>query len=159
MTAQLQSSLGLAVSDDPLPNKGEALYPAAAATDVGWAVAWSAEMGIGSQAVGFAERLANGMTACTHSIPMADKTFVGGVAARGNARLVAYSSEQAGGATDSVLARFNRDCTGLVTTKIAEQAFGSTVAWSNHSVVALSAGSTGLQAWVSGPNLCDQPVP
>jgi hypothetical protein len=109
--------------------------------------------------IGFGERLANGKKACAQSIPAGQKTYVASVASRGGARLISYSYEAAGGNTSSYLTRFKANCTSLVTTKIADQSFAPSAAWTDHSLVVISAGTAGLQTWTSGPNLCDQPVP
>jgi hypothetical protein len=155
------------VSADPLPLGTTAARPAIASTSAGLAMAWS-ESTAGADKVRYYEQRTNGQAACSAlTLPGGFPAVVGGVAARGDARVVVFGQDSNLSAKVQ-LVRVKADCKSPLTQKIADAdlpdwiSFGvPDLAWSDQSAVVVwidqSTGNSVLRRWVSGPNLCDAP--
>ncbi|MEZ4222336.1 MAG: putative metal-binding motif-containing protein [Polyangiaceae bacterium] len=164
------NGLGLAQELVSLPAGSSVVHPAVAATPVGWAVAWAAHTPA-ADSIGYAEELTNRQLVCspiTTTVTATQPAFVGGVAARGAARIVVFG--QGTTAASAQLVRFNAGCSGPQQIKLDDAdvpdwvSFGfPTVAWGDQSAMVLfpdqANGIAKVRYWISGPNLCDNPVP
>ncbi len=148
----------------PLPNR-----PVVAATDTGWAVAWAEEQSPADK-IRYYEQKANGAPGCAPVAVAAPPTAIAGaIAVRGRSRVVVYGQDSATTALVQ-LTRFKEGCASPSTHKVSDVdlpdwiGFGTpAAAWSDRSLVILwpdqSTGVAKVRRWVSGPNLCDAPVP
>ncbi|MCA9594923.1 MAG: putative metal-binding motif-containing protein [Myxococcales bacterium] len=158
-----------AVSADPLPNAAQGIHPAASATAQGWALAWT-ESSTSAESISYVELLASGAKACTASaLPSNKPAVVGAVASRGEARLVVYGQNSNQNATVHAVS-FDAKCQVRSQAKLADIDnpgwidFGVPVAaWGDLGTAILwvdeTSGLTMVRSWISGPNLCDNPVP
>ncbi len=158
-----------AVSADPLPSGTTAVRPAVAPTGEGWAMAWSESAAAGDK-VRYYEQRSNGQAACSPlALPGGSPAIVAGVAARGGSRVTVFGQDT-GFSAKVQLVRFKTDCKSPLTQKVSDTdvpdwtSFGiPALAWSDKSAVVLwvdhTTGTSVLRRWISGPNLCDAPVP
>ncbi len=156
------------VSADPPPSGIIADRPVVASTANGWSFAWR-ESSSGGLSLRYYEQLASGAAGCAPvAVPIPQSLFVGGVAARGSSRVVVLGQEE-GVPAKARLVRFKAGCVSPVqyTMGLPDAPnldyMGMAVAWSDNSFVAMwvdqTTGTYTLRRWVSGPNLCDAPVP
>ncbi|MBI3207096.1 MAG: putative metal-binding motif-containing protein [Myxococcales bacterium] len=156
------------ISADPPPTGWKPERPVVTATSTGWAVAWL-EASASVHTMRYYEQLASGAAGCTPvSLPAKPLSFPGDVRARGGARLFAWADDQ-GLASKFQLTRFKAGCASPKTVKLSEadspvlSGTGIALEWSDQSAVVMwvdqSSGVFTLRRWVSGPNLCDAPVP
>ncbi|MEZ4222337.1 MAG: putative metal-binding motif-containing protein [Polyangiaceae bacterium] len=167
---ELNGTLGTSNAHEILLPGGTAVHPAVAATNIGWAAAWSATQGA-SDKIGYYEELTNGVKACSPvaaTMSASQPAFAGGVAARGNGRVLVFG--QSGATANVQLVRFGPGCSAPSQLKVDDtdvpdwRGFGlPAVAWGEQSAAVLfpdqSGGTTKIRYWISGPNLCDNPVP
>jgi hypothetical protein len=173
MVKSLQLSTSLVASDEkilsasPKPNGVTFLDSSVASTGSGWALAWR-RTGT-SEKLDLFEQAANGTSLCVPtSIDVPAGGVPGSIAARGDARIVSF------GYDISVLAevrlmRFKKGCATPVIRTLSTgeiptfEPRGTELAWSDNGVAVLwtdwGTGRGVIRRWVSGPNLCDAPIP
>ena len=168
LSPALASSGEKAISADPLPSGFAPVHPVVTATDTGWALAWLEASGT-VNTVRLYEQLPSGAAGCTPvGFPAKPMSYPGDVRARGGVRIFAWGEDQ-GLASKFQLTRFKAGCASPKTFKLGEadnpnlSGTGIAVEWSNQSAVVMwvdqFAGVFTMRRWVSGPNLCDAPVP
>ncbi len=157
-----------AISADPPPTGWKPEHPVVTATNTGWAVAWL-ESSASVHTMRYYEQLASGAPGCTTlSLPAKPQSFPGDVRARGGVRLFAWGDDE-GVATKFELTRLKTGCASAKTVKLGEadnpalSGTGIALEWSDQSAVVMwvdqFGGTFALRRWVTGPNLCDAPVP
>jgi hypothetical protein len=168
LSPTLATSGEKAISADPPPTGWKPSYPVVTATDTGWAVAW-VEASTTVNTMRYYEQLPSGSPGCTTvSLPAKPQGFPGDVRARGGARILVWGEDE-GVASKFQLTRFKAGCASPKTFKLGEADNPSlngtriAVGWSDQSAVVIWVDQFGgifsMRRWVSGPNLCDAPVP
>jgi len=166
LSATLTTSFDKALSADPPASGSGAAFAALAPTSGGWVYSFQEYTASGDQ-IGMREQVGSGAL-CTTSFATAQQQFPGGVAARGDKRLVVFGNDP-GSAARVKLARFKAGCTTPLSLDLAGtdtplwDPRGADIAWSDNGMAVVwpdqTSGTWVLTRYVTGPNLCDQPVP
>jgi hypothetical protein len=166
LSTNLATSFDQALSADPPASGAGAQFAALAPTSGGWVYAFQEYTSSGDQ-LGMREQVGSG-SLCPTSFATAQVQVPGAVAARGDKRLVVFGNDISTSARVE-LARFKAGCTTPIALDLAGSDTpawdprGTDMAWSDNGMAVVwpdqNTGTFVLQSYVTGPNLCDQPVP